>query len=92
MKKFLKQATGIISAIAIVAATPMSSLAEITEYNTGDYDDALYRMGGYDATYDPNYDCSAYDTQDTKWLLKENFTYGNDTVGVRRYYRKAVMP
>ena len=46
-----------------------------TDYSYGSYDDSKYRNGGYDASYDPDYDCSIHDTQETKYFFKENFTY-----------------
>ena len=81
MKKIIKHTMGIIMAVSMLSTVNINTFAEIKEYYQGTYDDSLYRMGGYDAGYDPNYDCNAYDTQETKYLLKENFIYANNGGG-----------
>ena len=45
-------------------------------FEYGEYDDARYRNGGYDAGYDPTYDYTK-DEQEVKWFIDENFAYAS---------------
>jgi uncharacterized repeat protein (TIGR02543 family) len=79
-----KKVISLISSAALLLTVMPAASAKAQSYSQGDYDDALYREGGYDAGYDPNY--ISEDTQETKYFFKENFTYtecaGRDTYAV----------
>ena len=89
MKKHIKKYF-FSMAIAFVMPIMLSfnAYAEGQIYYQGSYDDALYRNGGYDATFDPDYDCIELgDQQEVKWILKENFTFATQNDDL--YYKEA---
>lgn len=66
-----------------VNTTQTRSIAYDGTYNVdgfayGEYDDALYRDGGYDGGYDPEYDYTK-DEQEVKYLIDENFVCAGTT-------------
>ena len=81
-----KRAVGVILSVVMLSSALSASYAETNTYKQGNYNDAMYRLGGYDAGYTPNYVCE--DTPETKYFFKENFTYtscaGRDTYAVSK--------
>ncbi len=67
----------VISSVIVYKGDNSYAVASKT-YATGDYDDSKYRHGGYDAGYDPNYDCNEIDDQETKYFFKEKFAFPED--------------
>ena len=79
MKKFFTTIfiISVVAAVMVAENTEVSAIAGKTYY-TGDYDDTKYRHGGYDAGYDPNYDCNEIDDQEIKYFFKEKFAFPED--------------
>ncbi len=79
MKKFFTAIfiISVVAAVMVAENTEVSAIAGKTYY-TGDYDDTKYRHGGYDAGYDPNYDCNEIDDQEIKYFFKEKFAFPED--------------
>ena len=59
----------------LIQAVPASAVWK--EFEAGEYTPEKFQHGGYDAGYDPNYDCNTIDEQDVEYLINDNFTYTN---------------